>query len=388
MGAFKKRIEHYLKHNVVFGSVFRFSVNCVFRFLRIFYPIKKNTILFTALGKGYNDSPRAIYEKIISDNRFADFTFYWGVDDVNAHIPGNPMKIKIDSWKYFKTAFKCQYWIACVNIERSFRFKKRKQIYLNTDHGVPIKKFGNQVKGRKDFNFKHINYFCVSGEFEANMYPDAYSLNPANIIRTGLPRNDELYSISKSEICTIRETLNLTNKRIILYAPTWRDSSDAGKTFQLKPPIDFKKWERCLGNKYVVLLRTHPYTTKLLGVDFNGFVQDFSTYPKVNDLIKVADILISDYSAIIFDYAITEKPMLCFAYDYEEYASSRGLVIDLKKEFPCGIVEKEDDLLNRILSMDYEKMIKEVKDFKTKYIEYGGNASSMCIDSLLRKTKI
>ena len=384
MSIIKKKLDYILKHNVMFGKVFRFLANCFFKFVRGFYPVKKNTVLFTALGKGYNDSPRAIYEKMINDKRFANFSFYWGVGDVNVDIPGNPIKIKIDTWKYFKTAFKCQYWVACVNIERSLRFKKRNQKYLNTDHGIPIKKFGNQVKGRKDFNFKHIDYFCVSGEFEADMYPGAYLLNPKSIIRTGLPRNDELYSISQAEIAEIKETLHLTNKKIILYAPTWRDSTDSGKTFQLKPPINFKKWEQLLGEEYIVLLRTHPYTTKLLGVEFNDFVQDFSNYPKVNDLIKIADILISDYSAIIFDYSITEKPMFCFAYDYEEYALNRGLVIDLKNEFPGGIVESEENLLKHIISLDCEKEKNKVKMFKSKYIEYGGNASLLCIDSLFK----
>lgn len=380
MNSFKKKLDYVLKHNVLFSKVFRAIVSLFFRFLGLFHPVKKNTVLFTAHNRGYNDSSKAIYEQMLKDKRFSNFTFYWGLDDPSIDIPGNPIKVKADTWSYFKTAFKCKYWITCVNIERSLRFKKRKQIYLNTDHGITIKTCGNDAAGRKDYNFYYINYYCVSGEYERKMYTHCFNLNPKNIISTGLPRNDELYNISQKEVDGIKKRLGLDGKKIILYAPTWRDSKDVGETYQLKPPISIKKWKELLGKEYVVLLRAHPYTTQLLGVEFNDFIMDYSSYKVVNDLIKIADILISDYSAIVFDFAITEKPIFCFAYDYEEYSKNRGIALDLKNEFPGGIVETENELLNRIQNIDYNKLSKEVAQFKNKYIEYGGDATKKCID--------
>ena len=382
MGLFKKKLDYILKHNVFFSKVFRGTVSLIFRFLGFFYPIKKNTVLFTAHNRGYNDSSRAIYEQMLKDKRFSNFTFYWGLDDPSADIPGNPIKVKADTWKYFKTAFKCQYWVTCVNIERSLRFKKKKQLYLNTDHGITIKTCGNDAAGRKDYNFFYINFYCVSGSYEREMYIRCFNLNPKNIIHTGLPRNDELYRITQKEVIDIKKRLGLSDKKIILYAPTWRDSNDVGKTYSLRPPINIEKWQKLLGNEYIVLLRAHPYTTQLLGIEFNEFIRDFSSYGVVNDLIKIADILISDYSAIIFDYAITEKPIFCFAYDYDDYKKNRGIALDLRNEFPGGIVEDEDELLERIQNIDYDKACKEVASFKNKYIEYGGNATNMCIDAL------
>ncbi len=385
MGSFKKRIDYVLKHNIFISKVFRFAVSALFKFLGVFHPIKKNTVLFTAHNRGYNDSSRAIYEYMLNDKRFSKFTFYWGLDDTSIEIPGNPIKVKADTWNYFKTAFRAQYWITCVNIERSLKFKKRKQVYLNTDHGITIKTCGNDAVGRKDYNFYYINYYCVSGAYERDMYIRCFNLNPKNIICTGLPRNDELYRISKKEIDSIKERLGLSGKKIILYAPTWRDSNDIGKTYSLRPPVTIEKWQENLGTEYIVLLRAHPYTTELLGVEFNDFVRDYSSYKTVNDLIKIADILISDYSAIIFDFAITEKPIFCFAYDYEDYAKNRGIALDLKKEFPGGIVSNEDDLLNRIKNIDYQKECKEVAKFKNKYIEYGGNATEKCVEYVFGK---
>lgn len=385
MGSFKKKLDYVLKHNVFFSKVFRGTVSLAFRFFGLFYPIKKNTVLFTAHNRGYNDSSRAIYEQMLKDKRFSNFTFYWGLDDPSIEIPGNPIKVKADTWKYFKTAFKCKYWVTCVNIERSLRFKKKKQIYLNTDHGITIKTCGNDAAGRKDYNFYYINYYCVSGNYEREMYIRCFNLNPKNIIPTGLPRNDELYRITQEEVIEIKKRLGLDGKKIIFYAPTWRDSKDVGKTYSLRPPITIDKWQKELGNEYIVLLRAHPYTTQLLGVEFNDFIRDYSSYRVVNDLIKIADILISDYSAIVFDFAITEKPIFCFAYDYDDYVKNRGIALDLRNEFPGGIVENEDDLLKRIKSIDYEKACKEVAAFKNKYIEYGGNATQLCIDYVFGK---
>ena len=79
-----------------------------------------------------------------------------------------------------------------------------------------------------------------------------------------------------------------------------------------------------MGDEYIFFLRTHPYTTKLMNVEFNDFLRDFSQYPNINELLIIADILISDYSSIIYDYAVLEKPLLCFGYDYDEYKKKRG----------------------------------------------------------------
>ena len=378
-------IDYVLKHNVILSKIFRGLVGFLFRCIGLFYPIREKTVLFTAHNRGYNDSSKAIYERMLSDKRFVGFKYYWGLEDPSIDIPGNPIKIKADTWKYFRTAFSCQYWITCVNIERSLRFKKKKQIYLNTDHGVTIKTCGNDAVGRKDYDFHYINYYCVSGNYEREMYLRVFNLNPHSIIPTGLPRNDELYHISSDEIFEIKKRLGLGNKKIILYAPTWRDSTDIGKTYTIAPPITIEKWQEKLGEEYVLLLRAHPYTTKLLGIQFNEFIRDFSSYNNVNDLIKITDILISDYSAIIFDYSITERPIFCFAYDYDDYSMNRGLALDLKSEFPGGIVQEEDELISRIINIEYETACEGIRKFKNKYIEYGGNATELCIDYVFGK---
>lgn len=207
------------------------------------------------------------------------------------------------------------------------------------------------------------------------------------MIPTGLPRNDELYRVTSQEIKDIKERLGLPlDKKIILYAPTWRDSTDNGKTYAIKPPIDAKRWEKELKDDYIVLFRMHTYTNKLLGLEFNDTLRDYSAYPNVNDLFKVTDILISDYSASMADYAILERPVLCFTYDYEQYREERGLYVDYATDMPSGILKTEDDVLEYIKTMDYKKECEKTRIMiKEKMIHLGGRATEMCLKKLFEK---
>ena len=124
-----------------------------------------------------------------------------------------------------------------------------------------------------------------------------------------------------------------------------------------------------------------------MGVDFNDFVRDYTNYPNINDLMKVADILISDYSATIFDYAILERPIISFAYDCEEYGKERGFAMDIREEMPGGISETEDKVIDRILNMDSRKEVEAVRTFKKKYLTYGGKATLMCINKVFGRNQ-
>lgn len=381
MNSFRKKIDYILKHNTKINRIFKLSVSALFRLLGIFIPINNKMIIFSGLGRKYNDSPRAIYEEMITNPKYNEYKMVWVIEKEDiVTIPGNPTIVAPDTLKYFIYCFKSKYWVTCVNIERSLNFKKKNCIYLNTWHGCPLKTIGNAASGRSDYNFEKIDYFCSSGKYEDDIYTRDFNVRKESIIHTGLPRNDELYSVSDNDVKKIRKKLNIPEgKKIILYAPTWRDSTDGGKSYSIKPPIDFKKWKKELEDEYIILLRTHPNTNKLLGVEFDEFVRNFSEYEKINDLLKITDILISDYSATIFDFSILERPIISFAYDYEEYKKERGLYFDLKKNMPGGIEKDENAVIKRIKRINWDKEKENVKKFKNKYLEFGSNATKECI---------
>lgn len=378
-----KKIEHLIKHNPLVQKIYRVGVSCAFRLISHMYKVKPNLVLMNGHSYKYNDSPREIYRKMYSLGLTKKYKVVWALNEPKkTKIPGCKI-IKMDTWEYFKTAFKAKYWISCVNIERSLRFKKKNQVYLNTWHGASINAAGNAVNGRKDFHWGYIDYFCVCGKPDEINYGRDLEVSKKAFLRVGYPRNDRLYKATENEQLELKKKLGLPiDKMCILYAPTWRDSNDGGESYKLAPPIDWAEWKKELSDKFVVMLRTHPYTTKLMNVEFDDFVLDYSEYPEVNDLLIATDILISDYSSINLDYAITEKPMICFGYDYDEYKKIRGFYYDLEKEMPNGVMRNQKQILNHLKSMDYLEEKEKTKKYKNKYMQYGGNATIECINAV------
>ena len=379
----KAKMEHILKHNRAVQTIYRYTMSAAFRFLGLFVKTDENLVLMNGHGFRFNDSPRAIFYKMQELGMLDKYHVVWALKDPDNYDICGAEKIKMDTFKYFVTALKAKYWISCVNIERALRFKKKNTIYLNTWHGASLNHVGNAVSGRNDFHFEHINYFCFNGEYERDFIIRDFNVRPEALIETGYPRNDELYSATEKTKQELREKLNIPKgKKVILYAPTWRESNDGGASFKLAPPITWDKWKEKLGEDYIVLLRTHPYTTKLMNVEFDDFVWNCVEYPSVNELMIAADIIISDYSCILLDYSILEKPLICFGYDYDAYKAVRGFYFDMEKVVPNGVIRAEDDVIEHILALDYGKECEKTKKFKEDHMEYGGNATISCINKV------
>lgn len=383
MRKFKKWLEHLLKHNTFIQTLYRVIMSAVFRFIGIFIRTDERLVLMNGHGFRYNDSPRAIYEKMAELGMLSEYRVVWALREAEKYEIEGAEKIEIDTPKYFITALRAKYWISCVNIERALHFKKKNTVYLNTWHGASLNHVGNAVGKRNDFHYEHVNFFCINGEYERDFVIRDFNLLPDSLLTSGYPRNDALYGVDEERARAMRRALGIPEgKRVILYAPTWRDSTDGGASHKLAPPIDWKRWKEELGKDFVVLLRTHPYTTKLMNVEFDDFVINCTDYPRINDLMIASDLLISDYSSTILDYSILEKPIICFGYDYEEYIAQRGFYFDMETVMPSGVIRNEDALLTHIRTLDWESERTKAKKLKDEHMEYGGNATLLCIDAV------
>lgn len=378
----KRRLVYILKHNIVVQMCYKVSISFLLRFLGLFVVTDPNLILFSSfMGTKVNDSPKAIYDYIKSHSEYCQYKCVWAVESPNAYPA--LQTVKIDTLRYFCMALRAHYWVTNTNIERGLSFKKKSTIYLNTWHGIALKKIGNDCPGRKDYNFASVDFLCVSGEYEEKVFHSAFKAKGENFLQCGMPRNDSLWAITPQNKRDCREKLSIPEgKKVILYAPTWRDSTDRGKTYTLKPPINFERWERSLGHEYVVLFRAHHITTTVLNVEFNDFVRDVSGYPDVNDLMIAADLLITDYSAIAFDYAILGRPILTYAYDYDTYLAERGTYFDMDDKYPSKTCRTETALLDRICSLDFEIEEANTRRFRNEFVQFGGNATEICTKSL------
>ena len=117
----------------------------------------------------------------------------------------------------------------------------------------------------------------------------------------------------------------------------------------------------------------------MLGVQYDEFVRDASDYPAVNDLMIVSDMLITDYSAIAFDYSVLCKPIFIYAYDYETYLAERGTYFDIDDRYPNKSCRTEDELLKRIKDIDYEAECANTKRFRDEFIQYGIGSTEACV---------
>ena len=375
----RQRLIYILKHNLIIQKIYRVIMSFVFRVWGALLPVDESLVIFVSfMGMGFNDSPKAIYDYLKAHPEYKQYRCVWAFEQPEK-FP-DLETVKIDTPAYFKTALKAKFWVTNTNIERGLRFKKKNQVYLNTWHGIALKYIGNDVKGRNDFNFDTVDHLVVSGDYDEQVWKSAFNAKESTYLRCGMPRNEELWRADDENRKLMRAKLSIpADKKVILYAPTWRESTDGGKSYEIKPPIHFDVWKKELGTEYIILFRAHHQTTKVLGVMYDEFVRDASEYPAVNDLMIASDMLITDYSAISFDYSILCKPILCYAYDYETYLAERGTYFDIDDRYPNKSCRTEEELLARIKGIDYELECLNTKRFREAFIQYGIGATEACV---------
>ncbi|KZX11793.1 bifunctional glycosyltransferase/CDP-glycerol:glycerophosphate glycerophosphotransferase [Methanobrevibacter oralis] len=358
--------------------------------------INENKIIFESFsGNFYSDNPKYLYEYLYehySDN----FEFVWVINDKSKKIPGNPKKVKRFSLDYFNEVATSKYLVT--NTRQAGRFIKRSnQILISTWHGTPLKKLGFDIgniylnnprtKERYLNDSKQWDYFISPNKYSTDILKRSFAYD-GEMLEKGYPRNDILYNISEDKINSIKNTLNIPkNKKIILYAPTWRDddSYDVEKVkFQLK--LELNKLQEALADEYIILVRTHYLITDSDVSDYKNFAFDVSNYDDIAELFLISDILITDYSSVLFDFANLRRPILFYTYDLEEYESEiRGFYIDIHNEVPGPLLKTTDEVINAIKNIEdiSEEYKEKYDDFYNKFcmIE-DGNASKRIVDAI------
>lgn len=277
----------------------------------------------------------------------------------------------------------------------AINFKKQVQC-VQLWHAVgAIKNFGlkdHSVKQRSKVAlrrfldvYKRFDKIIVGSEAMAKIFIKAFNISSDNILRTGIPRTD-LFFDNEAQKRIIQklynENQNLKEKKVILYAPTYRDYEI--NHFDLK--LNIERMYQALHDEYVLLLKCHPVVKKHTHLDqYPGFVYDYSDYPDVNELLLITDILITDYSSIPHEFSLLNRPMIFFPYDLDEYEKSRGLWDKFNEMVPEPIVYSTDDVIKCIKSgkFNYE----QIKSFSSKWNQYSlGHSSYNLVNYLFIKT--
>ncbi|NWO00086.1 CDP-glycerol glycerophosphotransferase family protein [Tetragenococcus halophilus] len=336
------------------------TMKLFYKFLSHFGKTNDRQIVFeSGVGKRYEDSPRMIYEKMI-DNK-EDYDYIWIMNN-NAPLKVNPHTkiIKRLSPSYYKYLATSKYWVNNQNFP-TYLTKPKQTQYLQTWHGTPLKKMQHdqeQIEGRDEGYLARVTH--AKNQWSALVSPSPYATQAFRsafqyngpVLELGYPRNDVFYTPHIDEKReSIRRKLNIAeDKKVIFYAPTFRDNQKKGKKFTMKNKINFRIFERRLGEDYVLLIREHVVVAGKLNIpeEFRHNIINVSKYPDVQELMIASDMLVTDYSSVMFDYANTNKPMYFYCYDLDEYDDMHGFYFDLEEQAPGPIVKNTSNLFRAI----------------------------------------
>ena len=192
------------------------------------------------------------------------------------------------------------------------------------------------------------------------------------MLEYGYPRNDILFRENTTEgIRSFKRKLGLPeDKKISLYAPTWRDDEfSEDDKYEVRPQISFEKLQKELGDEYIMIVKYHYLIMDAIDWSpYEGFIYHFDQSRDIAELFLVSDILITDYSSVMFDYSILNRPMFFFAYDFYKYKNElRGFYFSYSKEMPGPISTTTDELIEDIRSYDYSVYAERYEKFKKKY---------------------
>jgi CDP-glycerol glycerophosphotransferase len=238
--------------------------------------------------------------------------------------------------------------------------KREGQIHVMTHHGTPLKKMGLDeqdspvLSARKDFpgllrRCARWDYSVSSNVFSTLIWERVYPLRYESI-ESGYPRNDVLVDATEEDVAAARAALGIEpGQTAVLYAPTHREQQKGAFTHVL----DLARFADGLGPDHVLLVRTHYFygaDPVLRDLHRQGRIRDVAAHPSIEQLCLAADVLVTDYSSLMFDYAVLDRPIVVYAPDWEAYRVVRGTYFDLTAEPPGTVTRTEPELLEAFAS--------------------------------------
>ena len=372
-------------------------------------------VLFSCFnGKSYTCSPKAIYEYMLGDDKYKDYQFIWFFksDEVNKYDflnkNRNTKVVSKKSKDYEKYLHIGKYWFFNFKIA-DYIIPKKDQVFTQCWHGTPLKRLGfdlthydNQLNTVKEMRKRYkvetekFSYFISPSAYASGVFRSAWNLKEFGkndiIIEKGYPRNDFLFKYTENDVSEIKKRIlgeDIKNKKIILYAPTYRaNQHESGVGYVYKEEVDFEKMRKKLGDEFIILFRPHYFVASVFNFDkYKGFVYNASDVDDINDLYVISDMLITDYSSVFFDYANLKRPIIFYMYDLDYYRDeSNGFYFDVEENLPGKIVKTDDDLIDEIIRVSKEfKYDEKYKKFNEKfnYLD-DGEASKRVVETVIK----
>lgn len=378
------------------------AVKSIRRYILVYFfnlfPIEKNSIFVSNYnGKGYGDSAKPIIEELNKKNN--KYRIYWLVENIKDikpnDFPKNIIPVQKDSLNYFFHICTSSVWLD--NRRPIIELNKRKkQFYIQLWHGgIALKKIEKDAEkslkkryvraAKKDS--KKINIMISNSKFCTKLYKTSFWYNGV-IKEYGLPRNDILINKENHTNITdkVKKHFNIDkNEKILLYAPTFR------KDLSIKAyNVDFKKLEQILEKKYKtkwrILVKLHPNIDeqKANQLLVTKKMINASKYSDMQELMIASDILISDYSSVMFEFSFMDKPVFLYANDINDYVDDRGFYFDLNN-LPYKLSTNNEELFNAINQFNKDDYLKVLHSFFNQIgLKESGQASKKIVEDIER----
>jgi CDP-glycerol glycerophosphotransferase (TagB/SpsB family)/glycosyltransferase involved in cell wall biosynthesis len=324
----------------------------------------REAILFSSFhGKQCGDSPRAIADEL--GRRGDSREQIWAVSDWAVAVPEGARAVLIGSAAYFAALGRSRYIVANDHVPLPYR-KRPGQRHVQTWHGTPLKRLGFDIANPQSASGRrYLDYLAHDvAQWDMLLSPNPFSTPimreafrfRGEICETGYPRDDAVVAPPPGRAEEVRLRLGLpAGKRVAMYVPTWRDNlHDADGRYLLDFRLDVTDAARRLADDFVLLIRGHHLMAGgIPGASSPGFAFDVTGYPDISDLLLITDVLITDYSSVMFDFAPTGRPMLFFTYDLEQYRDQiRGFYFDFEQLAPGPLLATSDEVVGALAELD------------------------------------
>ena len=374
-------------------------MKAIYRLMVKVFPVSKDIILFESnLGKNYTGNPKAIYERMVELGLDKKYRIVWVFNNPKQPIPGNAKKVKRVRFQYFYYCAVAKVWVFDCRHPR-YLIKRKENLYIQTWHGTPLKKLALDMEVidmggvkdidhyREEFKKNSSVWDCLISQnrFSTETFRRCFAFNK-RMLEVGYPRNDVLFSgNTKENIINLKKKYNIPlDKKVILYAPTWRDNEyGEGKKYKFATALDFKKAKEALEDEYVMIVKYHYLIAdKVDWSGTEGFVYSFKADQEISELYLISDMMITDYSSVMFDYSLLKRPMFFFAYDFENYRENlRGFYFDMLEEVPGPISKTTEQLIFDIKNYKKEEWQEKYQAYAEKFNGVDdGNASLHVIE--------
>ena len=358
---------------------------------QILGPVCQDVVLFESWRGQFSDNPRAISEEL--HRREADLQHVWVIDPaLGLELPDWVVPVAPESRRHLAMMGRARYLVANGTV-LGFHRKRRGTTFVQTWHGTPLKKIGFHTRRSRSRtarqaaktlaqNIPNWDLLLSPNRFSTPILRDAFKYS-GPILETGYPRTDLLLAPGADALRErVRERLGIApDQRAVLYAPTFRDDE------RFAWETDLQRVAGELGDTHVVLLRLHHIDAGQLTLGEGALFRDVSRYPDNRELYLAADVLVTDYSSVMFDFAVTRKPMLFYAPDLAEYRDElRGFYFDFEADAPGPLLSSIDDLTQAIADLERVSSACEAKyaSFVERFCDLDdGHASERAVDALL-----